>query len=357
MFPRRSHISAFSLRRSGKRRAVSERCGHAAAGLNFVPAMGLGIVALMMASLDGCSFGQASSPPARTATAVAGRAIKRDTSRRIFLIVMENKSASQILGNPNAPFINHMARTYGYAANYFAVTHPSLPNYVSLIAGTTFGQPSDDEGQRFPGPSLPDQLVQAGLTWRGYMESMPRPGFEGNNADSGLYRRKHDPFMLMTSILHNPRQRRNVVPASYLSRDLRSGRVPNFSFITPNMCHDMHGLSTASCPSSTVGLIKTGDKYLSGIVPQIMSSRAWRGNAAIFIVWDEDDGLEGGAPGFQGGRVPAIIISRQGKQHFASHHLYDHYSLLKTLQHIWKLPCLQNTCRPSIHTMTEFLRP
>lgn len=312
------------------------------------------LLVIMMVALSGCGGGQSSPAPDPTHSPSQSR-VHGNKGLHVFVIVMENKASTQILGNTSAPFINRMARRYAYAANYWGVRHPSLPNYVAMIAGTTFGQTSDDEGQRFTGPNLAGQLSEAGLTWRGYMESMPRPGYTGNSADSGLYRRKHDPFMLMTPILRNPRLVRNVVPASYLTRDLERGRVPNLSFITPNMCHDMHGLTTARCPSSDTGLIKTGDRYLSRIVPEIMQSPAWTRNAVIFVVWDEDDGLGGGAPGFQGGRVPALIIARDGKRHFVSHVLYDHYSLLKTLQGLWGLGCLQNTCRPSIHQMGEFL--
>ncbi len=284
-------------------------------------------------------------------------------SPHVFVIMMENKGAGDIVGNPAAPFINRLIHRYGFAARYYAVTHPSLPNYVATIAGSTFGSTSDDDSQRFPGASIATQLTAAGLTWRAYMESMPRPGYAGDVAGSDgaiLYDRKHDPFLLMSRILGSSRQRSSVVPASRLPRDLTGGQVATLSWITPNLCHDMHGLgSSGPCPTDQQGLIRTGDRYLGRLVPEIMRSQAWSRGGIIFLVWDEaaESDLGLGSPGYEGGRVPMVVIAAGVNHHAVSHTLFNHYSLLKTMERLWRLPCLRQACAPSVRPMTALLRP
>lgn len=285
----------------------------------------------------------------------------------IFIIMMENKEQTNVLGNHAAPYINSLARKYGLAARYYAVAHPSLPNYVASIAGDYFGVHDDSVGNRFSAPNLVDQLEAHHLSWKAYMESVPKAGFTGNlNAVHGqvLYARKHNPFMLMNDILRSSTRRLRVVPAAQLRSDLTSGHLPNFAFLTPNLCHDMHGIdaSGSPCPSRDVqGLIHIGDRYLAGVVPLILHSPAWVANSLLIIVWDEG-ASKGGCCGERsntgGGLVPAIVIAREGARGFTSRVPYNHYSMLATVETLWHLGCLRHACdRHDVRPLTEFLRP
>lgn len=282
------------------------------------------------------------------------------------VIVMENKDSSEIVGNSNAPFINKLMRAYGYAANYYGVTHPSLPNYLSLIDGDFLNTWDDWDGHRYNVRTIADELEAHHLTWKAYMGGLPRPGFTGGMypaGDDALYDAKHNPFVLMNSIRKSPVRARNIVSDQQLFLDLQQKRLPRFSFISPDMCNDMHGIVSANspCPDNQAQLVAAGDLYLARVIPAIMRSPEWTGNSVIFLVWDEADNAINGCclspKGDGGGRVVAVVISREGARHYRSATSYNHYSVLKTLLQAWGLGCLANTCKSQVKPMTEFLRP
>jgi hypothetical protein len=140
------------------------------------------------------------------------------------------------------------------------------------------------------------------------------------------------------------------VPDTQLFEDLATNRVPNFSFIVPDQCHDMHGIS--DCSDDTQ-LIQMGDSYVSSMVTTIMASETWKqGNNAIVVTWDEDDFEDtnfgccdaGSQNGGGGGLVATIVITNHGPRHVTDSTPYNHYSLLATVQDAFGLGCLQNTC-------------
>src|SRR5579862_6775006 len=185
----------------------------------------------------------------------------------VFVIMMENTSYSDLLSpsNPNTTFIQSLANNYGLETNYSGVTHTSLPNYVAVTSGSTWGSSADDEAQADEGYfnhlNLADQLDRAHVSWKGYMESMPSAGYTGNYGDCSstdsdctttptshaLYVRRHNPFMQYPDVLNNSERTSKVVPLTQLTGDLKSGRVPQFVWISPNICNDMHG-GAPQCP-------------------------------------------------------------------------------------------------------------
>jgi hypothetical protein len=298
--------------------------------------------------------------------------------QHIFEIMMENQNYGEIIGNSNAPQINALAQRFGLATNYFGVTHPSEPNYVANIGGSYFGIQDDNQYYCTPAladtdptcsgttvdhtinaPNLADQLTAAGLTWKGYFQSLP-PFDIFNPTNSGpfaykwptsshaLYASKHNPFV---NFVGTRSALQNMVDVTQLATDVLSGTVANFSFIVPDQCHDMHG--TGSCEDNT-GLIQAGDAYVGFLVNEIMSSATWQndtGNDAIVITWDEDDYSDAGQPGTGccnadpgGGRVVTIVITNHGAGGIKDNTPYNHYSLLRTFQDAFGLGCLQNTC-------------
>src|SRR5947209_11857611 len=164
----------------------------------------------------------------------------------IYEIMMENTNYEDVIGNTaDAPYINYLANTYSFAANYYGVTHPSEPNYIASIAGDFFGLHADDATKHFAAQNLVDQLESKGLTWATYQQGLPSVGFTGTQypaTGSGLYVKKHDPFLLMDDIVNNTTRLQNIKPLDALTTDLNSGNAPNYAFIAPDQCHDMHGV-------------------------------------------------------------------------------------------------------------------
>jgi hypothetical protein len=206
--------------------------------------------------------------------------------QHIFVLMMENHDYGEIIGNTNAPTINTLAQTYALATNYFGVTHPSEPNYLATIAGSFFGiqddAPPSAPGHTLNAPSIVDQLEAKKLTWKTYQQSLPSVGFTGATSPSpsnALYAVKHNPFPFFAHVQNSPAELQNMVPDTQLASDLQGGTVPNFSYIAPDQCHDMHGL--ASCRDETT-LIRQGDAYVQSTVTAIMASDTWKkGNNAI----------------------------------------------------------------------------
>ncbi len=326
------------------------------------------------ATPSGTAAATATATPSATGTAVAtgsptvaasGTAVPTATGastggvtgplpryRHVFVVMMENHNYDQIIGNPAAPRINRLAQTYGLATNYDGVTHPSEPNYVASIGGNYFGIQDDAPyyTHTVAYPSVADQLEAMGLSWKTYQQSLPYPGYLGTSYPSSrnaLYASKHNPFLNFASIQSNRAELRKIVPWSDLSRDLSTGRVPNLSYIVPDQCHDMHG--TGSCAGGDATLIPAGDRTVGTLVDAIMDSPAWHGgNNAIVVTWDEDDfnasnlGCCDANPG--GGHVATIVITNNGPRPLQDGTAYNHYSLLQTIQGVFRLGCLQYTC-------------
>ena len=196
----------------------------------------------------------------------------------VVVIVLENHSFESVIGSPEAPYLNGFASQWGLATGYSGVSHPSLPNYLAMIGGSTFGVTSDCTDCFVNAPSLPDRLEAAGKTWKGYMEGMPSPCFIGS---SGLYAQKHNPFIYFDPIRTDPSRCARIVPYSSLATDFASpATAPNFAFVTPNLCNDGH-----DCPLSTT------DAWLSREVPALMTSPAFAGSRSLLVItFDEGEG-------------------------------------------------------------------
>ena len=270
----------------------------------------------------------ANAPPTPPATPGPGNHIP--SFSHIFTILLENTSYEQIIGNmSSAPYMNSLAQQYGVATNYYGTTHPSLPNYISLIGGDTFGIHNNCTTCFVNAPNLVDQLESAGKSWKAYMEDMPSPCFVG---DSGtLYRQKHNPFIYFDNIRLYPSRCTKIVPFTQFDTDLRANALPNYVWITPNMCHSTH-----DCP------LGDGDAWLRTWVTKILASSAWQQNGVLFITFDESRPSDnrGCCQYADGGRILTLVISPLGRSAYQSPVAYDHYSLLRTVEAAWGLPTL-----------------
>ena len=253
----------------------------------------------------------------------------------IFEIVMENHAYGEIIGNTaEAPYLNQLAHQYGTASNYAAVAHPSLPNYLALIGGDTFGVTTDCTTCFVNAPNLvADRIAPSGRTWKAYMEDMPAPCFVG---DAYPYAQKHNPFAYFDDVRTTSRCS-GIVPLTTLATDLSSASsTPAYAWLTPNLCNDMHDCSIAS-----------GDAWLSKTVPSILNSAAFTSqNSLLLITWDEDDST-------QSNQVPTLVIARSVAPGFTSSTRYNHYSLLKTIEQAWALAPLTANDSAAV-AMTDF---
>jgi hypothetical protein len=268
--------------------------------------------------------------PVGLSTAGAGAGDRPAATRsHVFLIVLENHEYDQVVGNPEAPYLNRLARRGTLATNYYAVAHPSLPNYLVLLGGSTFGITSNCTECSARGSSLALQLSRAGISWRAYMGGMPRPCFRG--VEAGSYVKRHNPFLYFPSIASDRRRCRQVVPASRLDADLRRRSLPAFGWLTPDLCNDGHDCGIAAT-----------DAYLAHLVPRIMRQLGPRG--ALIVTFDEgtsDAGCCGSFADHGGGRV-MTVIARPGRQQGSRiSAAFDHYSLLAGIERHFGLPRLR----------------
>jgi phospholipase C len=273
--------------------------------------------------------------------------------QHVFVIMLENHSFDETFNNPATPNINALANKYGLATNYFGVTHPSEPNYVASIGGSFFGIQDDAPytSHTINAPSLASQLESAGLSWKTYQQALPYAGFTGTafpSSSIALYASKHNPFVNFASVQNSASELAKMVPDTQLEADLATGNVPNFGYIVPDQCHDMHGIGGGVCSDSTT-LFSSADAYVNATVTALTGARFWQeGNNAIVITWDEDDfsatnlGCCDANPG--GGHVETIVITNHGPRGVQDNTPFNHYSLLQTIQKAFGLGCLQNTC-------------
>lgn len=234
----------------------------------------------------------------------------------VVVILMENKECSQVVGSPDAPFFNRIARRGASLPDLYATTHPSLPNYLALTSGSTLGA-RDCSACTFAAHNLIDELESAGVSWRAYMQGMPSPCFRG--AQAGMYVRRHDPFMMYADIADNPARCARVVPLTELWTDIGAGRLPQFAWITPNLCNDMHNCG-----------VRPGDQFLARVVPPLLRVTGPRG--LIIVTWDEGLTNRRCCKLARGGNIPTLLLGgavRPGARPLLA---YDGYSILRTIE-------------------------
>jgi hypothetical protein len=232
--------------------------------------------------------------------------------------VFENKESKSILGNPAAPTFNAYARRYGNLTRYYGVTHPSLPNYLALVSGSTQGITSDCTNCVAAGKNLADTIEASGRTWKTYAEGLPSPGYLG--AWSGRYAKKHDPFAYFSSVANSPSRRARIVPLTRLAPDLRDGTLPSFALIVPDLCHSMHDCS-----------VRTGDMWLRRHAPPLLTLP----NSVVFVVFDEGSSSIRG-----GGHTVGLALGTAVRPRSRFTRFTGHYGLLRTIEQAWGLPLL-----------------
>lgn len=271
------------------------------------------VTALICAGCGGVSSHVTTNPPPPSATA-----------DHVFLVVLENHSFGQVIGNPVMPYLNGLATAHSLAADYFANAHPSIPNYFMLTTGNleTF-----DDG--FTGTITDDNIVRAisaaGKSWKAYVESIPSVGFTG--PDAGTYLKHHNPFAYLSDVTGSPTQAANMVPFSQLSSDLAAGSLANFVYILPNSQDDAHDCPGGGTSCTSDQQLAAADAWLKANIDPLINSPKF-GNSVLIITFDESvttDITNGG------GQVMTVLVGPHVKTGFRSSTMYQHQSLLRLM--------------------------
>ena len=283
-------------------------------------------------------------PARQAARKPAPRAARRPPPKvtRVVLVIEENHEFGQIIGSRRAPFLNQLAAHGTLLTHYYAITHPSLPNYVALLAGSPLGIHGDCRRCHRPGRNLVDQLERAHISWKAYYQGLPAPCSAVVKA--GAYAKKTDPFAYLDDVRTSPARCHRVVPLDRLRPDLRRGRLPRFVVIVPDLRHDMHS-----------GPVGEADVFLRRLDRELATSSSWRPGTVLVVTFDEGTtslGLHG-----RGGGHVATVVAGPGvpARHDATP--YTHYALLRSIEHRFGLPPLRNAADPATRTIPAIAGP
>jgi len=240
----------------------------------------------------------------------------------VVIVLEENHGYSEIIGSPEAPYINRLAARGASFTQSFGITHPSQPNYLALFSGSTHGVTGDSCPHTFSAPNLASELTAAGKTFAGFSEGLPSVGSQVCNA--GKYARKHCPWTNFTNVPSSDNQPVTSFPTNFSD-------LPTVSWVIPNLDYDMHD-----------GTVEQADTWLK---TNLASYVAWaqNNNSLLIITWDEDADTDVN-------QIPTIFVGPMVKPGKYSEKI-NHYSVLRTLEAIYGLPYAGKSA--SVNTITD----
>ncbi|MFI2433606.1 alkaline phosphatase family protein [Streptomyces sp. NPDC018693] len=222
----------------------------------------------------------------------------------VVVVIEENRNYEDVIGSPEAPYLNELARQGANLTQFYAITHPSQPNYLALFSGSTQGVDGNDCPNEFTGRNLASELIRADLTFVGYAESLPHVGYTG--CTSGPYVRRHSPWVNFTQLPASINR-----PWTDFPRDF--SHLPTVSFVIPNLDNDMHD-----------GSVRRADTWLRQNIGDYVRW-AMTHNSLLVVTWDEDEG-----GGDEDNHIPTILVGERVRpgDHDQPNNLYG---LLRTL--------------------------
>jgi len=234
---------------------------------------------------------------------------------RVFTIVFENQAYETVMGDK---FFSFYAKAGRLLSNYHALTHPSQPNYITMVGGSYFGI-SNDDNHDLPYSNLVDLMEKKEVSWKGYMQDFP--GHCDPSINVGPYFRKHNPFISFNSVRTNATRCAKIVNADEFEKDLNAGTLHQYSFYTPNIDDDGHN---------------TGLTYAGEFLHKFFSTRLSRfpKGTLIIITWDEDDDHH--LNHIYTALLGSVVVPGSVDQT-----PYTHYSFLRTVEDNWSLGSLQ----------------
>jgi phospholipase C len=249
----------------------------------------------------------------------------------VFIVMEENHSYEEVIGNPAMPYLNSLATTYSSAQGYHANTHPSIGNYFMLTTGQII---TNDDG--FSGTVTADnvvrELIAAGKTWKEYSEALPHQGYDGG--DTGEYAERHNPLSYMSDVRNNQSQLQNLVPVTQLAIDIANHALPNYGFIVPDLLHDAHD-----------GTLAQADAWLQANIAPLLSSPDFSapGDGLLIITFDESVTSDNA---FGGGHVAWIAVGPNAKKAYPPNgslipvRVYQHQSTCRFMLKLLGVPVL-----------------
>lgn len=225
----------------------------------------------------------------------------------VVVVMMENHAYNQVIGSSSAPYLNNTLKAGGAGLTQsYGVTHPSQPNYMQIFSGGNQGV--TDDGCYTPGFSkaanLASELIAAGKSWASYNETLPSQG--STTCSSGDYARKHNPWFAFSNVPTSTAKTFTQFPTDFTT-------LPKVSFVTPNLCSDMHDCS-----------VSTGDTWLKN---KLGAYATWAKthNSVLVVTFDEDNRLAGN-------RIPTVLYGQPVRAGSTSATTYNHYNVLRTLE-------------------------
>jgi phosphatidylinositol-3-phosphatase len=245
---------------------------------------------------------------------VSGFAQNLPAFKHVFIVVEENNNYSSVIGNSSMPYFNGLAKTYGLGTQYYANTHPSIGNYFMLTTGQIITN-NDSYTGTVTADNVVRHLLTAGKTWKAYEESLPNTGYI--QPDVGNYVRRHCPLSFFSDVVNSSSEKLNLVPFTEFASDLANGHLPQYSFITPNLCNDAHNCSLA-----------TADGWLKKNIAPLIASSTFKDGGLLIILFDES----GNDNNHGGGRVAWVTVSPEfSKLGYKSTTFYQHQNTLRLM--------------------------
>ncbi len=246
------------------------------------------------------------------ASSASAQALPRVPPDHVVVLILENRSPELIIGRMNipfAPYLNELAARGAVMSQSYAVAHPSQPNYLALFSGSTHGVGDNRCNLSLDGPTLAQQLIDAGRTFVGYAEGLPSPDFTG--CTSGRYVRKHAPWINFPALPKGNSRPMSAFPKNF-------DRLPTVSFVVPDLDHDMHD-----------GTVLMADTWIKANLGKYVDW-AMTHNALLIVTYDEDDSNSGN-------HIPTLLVGQMVKPGVYDQRI-THYGMFRTLEALYGLP-------------------
>jgi|CZKJ01.1.fsa_nt_gi acid phosphatase len=316
--------------------------------------IGLIAAAILQCSCGGGSAASSGGVTSGGGTTGSGGSTGSGTSipkfTHAFLVIEENHSYSAVIGSSSMPYLNGLASANGLATQYYADTHPSLPNYFMLTAGATL---TGSQGDGFSGVVTQDNVVRAltaaGKTWKCYAEALPSVGYLGS--DVPPYAHHHNPFVYFSDVQDSSTQASNIVPITQLATDIANNTLPDYAFIVPDLNDDAHDCPPGMTTCTDAQVLTNTDNWLSATIGPLLASTAFQ-NSVLIVTFDESTAsdIQHG-----GGQVATVIVSPLAKAGYQSTTLYQHESTLRLMMEGLSVTDLPGAAATA-PDMTEFFK-
>jgi Phosphoesterase family len=239
---------------------------------------------------------------------------------RIFIMIFENKSEQAVLDNA---FMKGLAAQGVRLTKYFGVAHPSQPNYIAAAAGLPLI--TDDSKHDIDSTNIVDLLEAKGVSWRAYMEDLPEKKKAIHISANRLYFRKHNPFVSFNNVRNNPERLANIVNARHLKEDIKNNALPQYCWFTPNIQNDGHSPPDDFQPTNPLRHVNFIAQYLKDLLLPLLADPKFMKGTLVVVMFDES------IP-HADNHVYAVLLGDMLKANTVQSEIYNHYSLLRTIE-------------------------